>query len=248
MMQNNQSISRVTKVVISAAGRSTRMQHLTKKKPKHMIMLNNKPFIFYLVESLKEAGLQDIILVTGYQAKQLEEFARTLSYPINIVNQFEVLGEEEYGTACPLKVVRDIVGNKSFINVAGDNFYQADDIKRVLQCDNPLCIGGKKVKNPEGMGILVTDKNGYIKKIVEKPKVPIGNFVNVSLYKFTPEIFVAIDGIPLSPRGEYDLVDAVNLLARAHRIRVVQLEKFWLDFGRPADIFRFSRFLKSNKK
>lgn len=236
----------ITKVVISAAGRGTRMKHMAKNKSKHMINVNGKPFLFYLIENLRKAGLKEIIIVTGYHADHIEDFAKTHSYPLTIINQFAVLGEKEYGTACPIKIVRDIMGNENFLAVAGDNIYQVNDIKKVIHQDDLAYVGATQTEHPEKWGVLVCDEENYLKKIVEKPKEFISNLVNVSLYKFTPEIFKAIDKIKLSPRGEYEITDAVTLLAKEHKVKVVPMDDFWMDFGKPSDIPKLSRFIKNN--
>jgi len=237
----------ITKVVISAAGRGTRMKHLTKNKPKHMINVNGKPFLFYLIENLKKAGLKEIIIVVGHQAEQIEEFAKTHPYPLTVVNQFAVLGEKEYGTACPIKVVKDIISQENFVSVAGDNVYQIDDIKKFLREDNLNYLGCVETEHPETKGVLLVDDDYYLKEIVEKPKKFVSNLVNASLYKFTPEIFEAVEQVKLSPRGEYEITDAITLLAKEHKVKVVHLEDYWLDFSKLSDIPKLSRFIKNNE-
>lgn len=237
----------ITKVVVSAAGRGTRMKHMTKNKPKHMINVQGRPFLFYVIENLRLAGLKEIIVVTGHHAEYIEEFAKTHPYSLTVVNQFAVLGEEEYGTACPIKVVKDIIGTENFLAVAGDNLYQVEDIQKVLHDDDLTYVGCVKVEHPENKGVLVVDGDSYLEKIVEKPKEFMGNLVNTSLYKFTPEIFQAIEKITLSPRGEYEITDAVTSLARERKVKVVQLGDYWMDFGKPSDIPKLSRFIKQRK-
>ncbi|MFA7150648.1 MAG: sugar phosphate nucleotidyltransferase, partial [Candidatus Paceibacterota bacterium] len=96
------------KVVIAAAGKGTRMLHLTRNKSKHLIKVNKKPFLSYLLDNLLEAGYRDFILVVGYKEESIREFLKEYNYKAKVVNQFEILGEKEYGTACPLKCVKDI--------------------------------------------------------------------------------------------------------------------------------------------
>lgn len=235
----------ISKVVISAAGRGTRMKHLSKNKPKHMIQVNGKPFIFYLIENLRKAGLKEIIMVTGYQAEQIEEFARTHPYPITIINQFAVLGEEEYGTACPIKVVRDIVGKEQFLSVAGDNYYEVSDIKKMLQEDDYIYVGATHTDTPERYGVFVTEGDRLI-EIREKPQEFVSDLINVSMYKFTPDVFDCVAGLDKSPRGEYEITDAITELARRGKVKVVSLEHYWTDFGNPADIPKLSKFFKKD--
>ena len=95
----------IKKVLISAAGRGSRMLDLSKDKPKHLIEINNKPFLYYLLSNLKEAGFEEIIMVVGYKKEFMEEFLAEYkdTFNITLVNQFDILGEDRYGTACPLE-------------------------------------------------------------------------------------------------------------------------------------------------
>lgn len=237
---------RIKKVVIAAAGQGKRMIHLTRKKSKHLINIFKRPFLTYLLNNILKAGYKDLILVVGYKIEKWKEFFKKYKYDVKIINQREILGEKEYGTACPLKCVKEIVGKENFILVYGDNLYSPRDLKNFNIQDNFNYVGGFFVKNPEKYGVLKVE-NGYLKKIVEKPKKYIGNLINTGLYKFTPEIFEKVFQIKISPRGEYELTDAINLLAKEKKVKVKEIKDYWLDFGCLADIFRVSRFLKNAK-
>jgi len=87
-----------------------------------------------------------------------------------------------------------------------------------------------------------------LEKIIEKPKKFVGNLVNTGLYKFTPEVFKKIPQVKLSPRGEYELTDAITLLAKDKKVRIKIIKDYWMDFGNPGDIRKMSQFLDSRKK
>ncbi|MDI6882949.1 MAG: sugar phosphate nucleotidyltransferase [Patescibacteria group bacterium] len=235
------------KVVIAAAGQGTRMLHLTKHKSKHLINVFKKPFLAYLLDNLLKAGYHDLILVVGYRADLMTEFLQKCNYRAKIVNQFEILGgkEKEYGTACPLKCLQNIIGKENFLAVYGDNLYSVKDLKEMGERDKYNWVAGVKVKNPQKYGVLHLE-DGFLKEIVEKPKKYLGNLINTGLYKFTPEIFNKISQISLSPRGEYELTDAVNLLAREKKVKIKEIKDYWFDFGSPSDILKFSKFLKTS--
>ena len=96
--------------------------------------------------------------------------------------------------------------------------------------------------------LMGEDGRRVLKKIVEKPKKFIGNLINTGLYKFTPEIFEKIKKIKISKRGEYELTDAINLLAKEKKVKVKKIKDYWFDFGNPADIIKISRFLNNEKR
>ncbi len=236
----------IEKVVIAAAGRGTRMLHLTKNKSKHLIKILKKPFLVYFLDNLLEAGYKELILVVGYKKEKIDEFLKEYkdTAKIKVINQFEILGEKEYGTACPLKCVKDIIGKDNFLMVCGDNLYSVKDLKAFNIKDEYNYVAGFYHQKPEKYGVLKVE-NDFLKEIVEKPKEYIGNWINTGLYKFTSEVFEKIPQISLSPRGEYELTDVINLLAKEKKVKVKKIEDYWLDFGNPADIMRLSKFLKS---
>lgn len=235
----------INKVVIAAAGQGTRMKDLTKDKSKHLIEVNQRPFLAYLLDNLLEAGYSDITLVAGFGSELVEKFLKDNNYKANVLNQFEILGPKEkiYGTACPLMCVKNI--SDQFLYICGDNFYSVKDLKNVRKGDQYSYVSGMVSKTPERFGVLKTNGE-FLQQIIEKPQEFVGNLINTSLYKFTPEILKKVFEIQKSPRGEYEITDAVNLLAKEGKVKVNQLQDsdYWIDFGRPEDIEKFAQILK----
>lgn len=240
----------LNKVLISAAGRGTRMLHLSKDRPKHLIEINGRPFLYYLLKNLKDAGFNDFILVVGYKKEMMDDFVNRYQneFKIQIINQFEILGEEKYGTALPLECVKDIIGNENFLAVYGDNLYSINDLKALNFVDNYNYIGGLAHPHPEKYGVLIRDGEDFLEKIIEKPTTFVGNLINTGLYKFTPEIFTKLPLLTLSPRDEYELTDAITMLAKEKKVKIKEIKDFWLDFGKPEDVQTISEFLKNNNK
>lgn len=238
----------IKKVLISAAGRGTRMLDLSKDRPKHLIETNGRPFLYYLLKNLKTAGFTEFVMVVGYKKEVMAEFLKQYSqeFNIKIVNQFEILGEDRYGTACPLECVKELLKNESFVSVYGDNLYAVEDLKRFNINDEFCYIAGLPHEHPEKYGVLQVDKQGFLQEIIEKPQNPVGNLINTGLYKFTPEVFDYLDKIQISPRGEYELTDVISLLAKNKKVKALPLRGVWLDFGKPEDIRKVEEYL--NKK
>jgi len=249
----------IKKVVIAAAGQGTRMLHLTKGKSKHLIKVKKRPFLAYLLDNLFLAGYRDLILVVGYKEELIKEFLEKYKpplkslgksqYKIRTVSQYNILGPKEkiYGTACPLKCVKNIIKKSQFIYLCGDNLYSVKDLKAMNVGGKYNYVAGIYRKRPEKYGVLIAE-DGFLKKIIEKPKEFVGNLVNTGLYKLTSEIFGKLPKIKKSPRGEYEITDAINLLAREKKVKIQRIKDFCLDFGNPADVIKLSYFLKSFKK
>lgn len=236
------------KVLISAAGRGTRMLHLSKDKPKHLIEINNKPFLYYLLNNLKTAGFSDFILVVGYKKELMGDFVKNYQneFKIQILNQFEILGDKKYGTALPLQCAQEFIGNENFLAVYGDNLYSENDLRTLNIDDNYNYVAGLNHPQPKKYGVLIRDGEDYLEKIIEKPTTFVGNLINTGLYKFTPEIFTKIPLLDISPRGEYELTDAISMLAKEKKVKIREIKDFWLDFGKPEDVQTISEFLNNN--
>lgn len=242
----------IKKVVVSAAGHGTRMLQLSENKPKHLIEINGRPFLAYLLEHIFEAGYEEVILVVGYKQDAMKEFVAQYvfggkSQKITLVSQFEKLGTKEqgtYGTACPLMCVEEFIKGEQFVSLVGDNMYSANDL-RTMNIDDEFCyVGGLEHQTPEKFGVLLTEGE-MLKQIVEKPKEFVGNLINTSLYKFTPDMFEKLPLVGKSVRGEYEITDVISLLAKDGKVKVKIIKDNWMDFGRPEDIEKFSQeFLK----
>lgn len=239
----------VKKVVIAAAGKGTRMLDLSKDKPKHLIEVGGRPFLSYLLDNLFWAGYDDVILVTGYKSEAMEKFKDNYSAPengkinIKIINQFEIIDPDvKYGTACPLMCVDKEI-KEQFLYICGDNLFSVEDLKDISIDDDFCYIAGIIQDHPEKYGVLVGQD--FLEKIVEKPKEFVGNIVNAGLYKFTTYIFGKIPLVEKSPRGEYEITDAVSMLAKEGRVKIKKVKDYWQDFGNPEDIQKMSEFLNN---
>lgn len=224
------------------------MLHLAMHKPKHLIHVHNRPFLFYVLTNLKKAGIEEMILVVGHKKEAMQSFAHEYrnEFPLTLVDQFEIAGTEKYGTAIPIECAKDAVGGESFIAIFGDNMYSPEDIRSLMYDDGFTYVSGFRHGHPERYGVLLTEGE-YLKDVIEKPKKFVSNLINTGLAKFTPGIFDAIRSVSISLRGEYELTDAIRILAEEKKVKVKRIEDYWFDFGNPADIIRISDFLEKHQ-
>jgi len=213
------------KALILAAGRGTRMSPITKYIPKPMIEIKGRPFISYIVDALHEAGINDIHIIVGHLGDQIVQYFSEKGEKINFIAQ-----EETLGTGHAVLKAEEAMGNDEFLVLMGDNLYSPKDLLKFKKEDEFIYVGGFRVKNPEKYGVLLVE-NGFLKKIVEKPKEPETNLINVGLYKFTSEIFEILEKVQPSERGEIELTDAVNMLAEKNKVKVIEIEDYWIDLG-----------------
>ncbi len=240
----------IKKVVIFAAGRGTRMRDLATTRPKHLIEVFGKPFLYYLLTNLKAVGFQEVIMVTGYLSHQFDDFfaAYREEFPIFCtVNQFAVMGENKYGTLVPLQAVSSVVDNEPFVVVMGDNLYALEDLSEFAKLtDDYHYIGGLKVDNPSQYGTLVSGQQDLLSRIDEKVAQPVSDIINAGIYKFNPDIYCVVNQIKPAANGEYQITDAISLLAQQDKVKIKKLQKYWLDFGRPEDIQKVEQFIIAN--
>lgn len=232
----------ITTVVIMAAGRGSRMKELTQDKPKHLLPVLGRPFLDYTIDRLRTAGFTDIIILIGHHSEAFDIYNTVPDIRLVIQQRFH----ERYGTAAAIENVKIAVGDKPFVVIAGDNLYSANDLQNMAQDTGHMRIGGYRTPQWQGMGILKQQTDGTLEKIIEKPAEFVGDHINASLYQFTPEIFPIIEALPPSPRGEYEITDAINIVAAREPMDVVELKDRWLDLTAPTDIPKIEAALQNS--
>lgn len=231
-----------TKVIILAAGKGVRMLPLTNEIPKVLVEVNGQPFLHYVLKNLQKAGYQNFCLIVGHKKEKLEEFLAKENIKAKMIEQ-----AEQKGTGDAVKLAKEFVGQDNFIVLGGDNLWNPEDLKAINKEDNFNYISGIEVLNPEKYGVLI-EENGYLTEIKEKPKEFVGNLINTGLYKFTPEIFEALKKIKISARDEYELTDAITLLAKEKKVKILKIKDYWKDLGSLSDIEPMSEFLNNLDK
>jgi len=218
------------------------MLPLTLDKPKVLIEIYGKPFLWYVLENLKKAGVTEFAIIANHKIEKMGKFLTHYNIKATLLQQ-----PEPRGTGDAVKQARGFCGQDNFIIVSGDNLYSAEDLK-LVQRDDAFCyIVGKEVQDWHKYGVLVAEGEKLV-KIVEKPTKFVGNLVNVGLYKCTADIWPALDKIGLSSRGEYEFTDALSILAKEEKVKVLRLKDYWLDLGCKEDVGKIEEFLESNKQ
>lgn len=227
------------KAVILAAGKGVRMLPLTENIPKVMVEVSGKPFLEYVIDHLHSAGVTELGIIVGYKKEAIADFLKRKKIQATLIEQ-----KEQLGTGHALLQARSFCGKDDFIVQGGDNLFSVLDIKRLFQNDDLCYITGREVENPQKYGVLL-ECEGKLVKIVEKPQRFVGNLANVGLYKFTSEIWGALDQMGLSARGEYELTDAITILAGKGKVKVLKLQEYWLDLGCKEDLVKIETFLRN---
>jgi dTDP-glucose pyrophosphorylase len=222
------------------------LKEYTTDIPKHIIAVAGKPFIYYLLDAVVEAGYRRIFVVGGYHIDKLKKclLEYTTEAEIILVDQIQLLGEQCYGTTCPVLAVKDKIQGDRFVYTMGDQLLSVADLQAMQQSTADTLVAVTEHNNPERYGVIEYKSDHTLSRIIEKPSHPISHDINVGLYTLTKDIFPLLDKTASSNRGESELTDVINTLARDHTVRVVNLQQPWLDLGRPEDITALERYLK----
>jgi len=233
--------STLARAVILAAGRGTRMQELTERRPKPMIEIRGRPILARLVNNLREADLREIFIVTGYRAEQVEEYFA--GHP-GIRFRRQLAAD---GTARAALLARDFAGSESFLLSYGDILTGPVVYREVAARleGAEAVVAVKRVEDPcQGAAVYVEDDR--VTRIIEKP--PKGtsttNWNSAGIYCFRPSIFDHLAAVERSRRGEYELTSAVAaLVAAGAPVRHYAIAGWWRDIGRPEDLVEAERVL-----
>ena len=216
--------------VIIAAGEGTRMRPLTRGCPKPLLPLGESTLIEQTMDRCLDV-VDRFVLVVGYMGNTIEERLgdEYSGIPIEYVTQ-----EDALGTAHAIGCARDAVDGR-FLVINGDVVID-DRLPRKLAESDGDTIAVQPVENPSSYGVVEIE-NGAVMTLVEKPDDPPSNLVNTGIYAFEPEIFEYIDRTEKSPRGEYEITEAIELLMDdGHSVGAVEYDGPWLDVGRPWEL------------
>ena len=229
------------KAVLLAAGEGLRLLPVTASRPKHLIRIGGKPILEHCLDALKANGITEAVIVTHYMADKIQEYfgdGTKLGFKIEYIKQKKILGTGNAASVAEPYIEGD------FLLVYGDLLFSVDALKTVLETykiEKPDAVMAMvAVDSPESYGIIELGKDKSVRRIIEKPrreKTP-SNLANAGLYIFRKEVFEALRQVKRSARGEWELTDAITLLAtEGKRILGTEIARDdWFDIGRPWDL------------
>jgi glucose-1-phosphate thymidylyltransferase len=228
------------KVIIPLAGKGTRLRPHTHITPKPMLKIAGKPVIDYIMDDLQRLGdIEQVVYITGHLKEKVEAYARK-AYPFDSVF---IEQKVQDGTAGAVALARDYIDQPVFI-IFVDTIFDAD-LSVVKTTDADGIIWVKTVEDYQRFGVVVSDPQGNMTKIVEKPKEPISKRANIGLY-YIRNYKLLMDGIDYTLRqpknkGEYYLTDAFQyMIEHGARIKVIDVEG-WYDAGERGTLIETNR-------
>jgi glucose-1-phosphate thymidylyltransferase len=215
---------------------------LTRVTNKHLLPVYDKPMIFYPIQTLVEAGVTEIMLVTG--GNNAGEFLRLIGNgeEFGLRHMNYAYQKTEGGIADALRLARHFVGDDKVAVVLGDNFIQGSIRSAVQEFDaqpKGAKIFLKEVPNPQEFGVAVLEGD-KVTRVIEKPAVPPTNLAVIGIYLYDNDVFDICETLEPSDRGELEITDVNNEYIRRGQMTYDIINGWWADCG------SFEALLRSN--
>jgi dTDP-glucose pyrophosphorylase len=237
-------MTKIDQAVLLAAGRGTRMRELTADLPKPMIKVRGKPILLHIIEGLQTGGIKNFLIIVGYHGDAVREyfgdgtcFGLRINYATQIVQD---------GTGRVVDLARDFVGNSPFVLSYGDILVDRKNYKSIvnLSDDVEAIITVKRDEDVSKGGAVFVNEQMELVDLREKSKSgePTSPWYNAGVYTFRPSIFEFTARLDPSPRGEYELTDAIRDLALSgKKVKALELVGEWADVRDPEILARLNQ-------
>ena len=229
-------MSGITKAVLLAAGRGTRMRELTSDIPKPMLVVRGRPILQHIVEGMRDGGVSDFLLVVGWRAEVVRDFfGDGARFGVRVQYTSQVVQD---GTGKVVELARDFCGADPFLLSYGDILVDPSNYARLASpaSDVEAVISVKRNEDVSKGGAVFVNDRFEMTDLREKPQPgePTSPWYNAGIYMFRASIFDYISRLVRSPRGEFELTDAIRDLALSGRkVQAFELAGDWADVRDP---------------
>ncbi len=238
------------KGIVLAGGLGSRLRPLTKVTNKHLLPIYDKPMIYYPIETLCRAGINDIMIVTG--GHSAGDFLRLLGNgrEFGLKDIYYTYQEGEGGIADALRLCEHFAEGERVVVILGDNIIEDDIspyVKKFQNQDSGARLLLKEVHDPERFGVAQIE-NGRIIKIEEKPITPKSRYVVTGIYMYDRRVFDFCKELQPSARGELEITDVNNAYISSGDLCYDVLSGWWTDAGQFESLFRAAQLVAQQRK
>jgi len=238
------------KAVIPLAGKGTRLRPHTHHTPKALLKVAGKPVLAYVLDDLRELGVEEMVFIVGHLRDECEAWIEA-EYPD--IRSHYVLQEVQDGTAGAIALAEPYVDEDVLI-MFPDAVLEVDyGLIETLPADCAGVIWAKEVEDYQRYGVIVTNDDGTMARIVEKPSEPVSKLANIGLY-YISDHELLFEGVRAAissdagPGGEYYLTDAFQYMVdRGSKIMTAPVEGWW-DAGKPETLLETNAHLISGTR
>ena len=233
------------RAVIPVAGKGTRLRPHTYSLPKVLLNVAGKPILGHILDALQEQGINKTTLITGYMGELVEEYVKKYDMESKFVFQ-----KDRKGLGHAIWMAKDTFGDEPLMIILGDTIFDAD--LSLAKSSGYSSLAVKEVEDPRRFGVVVTDDDGFVTKMVEKPDEPVSKQALVGIYYIeNPKLLVeAMDEMiekNIKTRGEFQLTDALQIMIdKGEKFKTFNIEG-WYDCGKPETLLSTNRFLLNRK-
>lgn len=233
------------KGIILAGGTGSRLYPLTKVTNKHLLPVYDKPMVYYPLQTLIDAGIDDIMVVSGkgHAGHFLELLGSGAELGVHLTYEIQ---EKAGGIAQALSLARDFADDGPVTVILGDNIFQDNVHDAVESFKSGAMIFLREVPDAYRFGVAEINGNRII-SIEEKPKLPKSNFAVTGLYIYDASVFDIINTLKPSGRGELEITDVNNEYIRLDEMNYSLLSGYWSDAGTFESLFRASELVRNMK-
>ncbi len=218
------------KGIILAGGTGSRLFPSTKVTNKHLLPVYDRPMIMYPIQTLKNSGIREILVITNSQnaGDFLQLLGSGKEYGINLTYKIQ---DGSGGIAQALGLAENFAGNDNVAVILGDNIFEADFAEDVMNFKSGARIFIKHVDDPERFGVVEIGEAGVVRSIEEKPTLPKSNFAQTGLFLYDNKVFDYIKDLTPSERGEFEITDVNKIYLENKQLTASKVDGMWIDAG-----------------
>jgi len=232
------------KGVILAGGKGTRLAPLTNITNKHLLPVADKQMILYPLQTLLDAGIREIMIITGpdYAGHFINLLGSGSKYQCQLSYRVQ---DEAGGIPHALALAEDFIGQDHVTVILGDNLFEDHFAAPISSFQGGAMTFYKSVHDANRFGVIEVDAFGNVLSIEEKPQQPKSNFAQVVLYVYDHHVFDVIRTLKPSSRGELEIVDVNNAYLLKRQLQAKPVRGFWTDAGTFESLHRANTYFSN---